>query len=210
MSDLDVPVADPADVRAEADRILALPEFRDDRNLIERAIDWVIDRLDGLVPDGAVGGGPGAVVVIILIAVAIAVLVIGVRALRRVVRERRARDDEVSPIVVLGEEVDLAEIDAAIAAAESRGEWRAALLARYRLMVAVLIGQGVVSDLPGRTTGEYRHEVGSSRPSSTDDFGAATAAFERAYYGAAPVEADDLDHMRNRVAAVVDREAVVR
>ena len=60
MSDLDVPTTDPADVRAEADRILQLPEFRDDRNPIERAIDWVVDRLGDLIPDGGVGAGPGA------------------------------------------------------------------------------------------------------------------------------------------------------
>ena len=201
MSELDVPTADPDDIRAEADRILDLPELRGDRNLIERAIDWIGDRLGELIPDGA---GSGVVLTLLIIAIGIVVLTLGFRALSRLHRERKARaPDRAGLTVILGEAIDPGQLDSAIMAAESAGDWKSSLLARYRRMIATLVGGGVLSENPGRTTGEYRLEMGDARPEHTGDFTAATTAFERAYYGDSPVGSEDVAALRSQIAAVM-------
>jgi hypothetical protein len=204
MSELDIPTADPDDIRAEADRILDLPELRDDRNLIERAIDWIGDRLGELIPDGAGGGGSGVVLTLVIIAIGVVVLTLGFRALNRLHRERKARaPDRAGLTVILGEAIEPGQLDSAIMAAESAGDWKSSLLARYRRMIATLVGGGVLSENPGRTTGEYRLEMGDARPEHTGDFTAATTAFEQAYYGDSPVGSEDVAALRSQIAAVM-------
>ena len=203
MSELDIPTADPADIRAEADRILDRPEFRDERSFIERGLDWIGEQLGRLIPDGAVGGGLSGLVTIILIGLGLVVLGLGLRALGRMHRERTSRRRPSGLAIVLGEAVDPVELDAAVRTAEASGDWTAALLARYRLMVATLVGHGVLSDFPGRTTGEYRLEMADGRPDQSAEFDAATTTFEWAYYGAAVMTSEDVKRLETHATVVL-------
>jgi hypothetical protein len=69
--------------------------------------------------------------------------------------------------------------------AEAAGDWREGLRCRHRALVARLVEEGVVDDVAGRTTGEYRREVGRALPGAAGEFAGATELFERAWYGAA-------------------------
>jgi hypothetical protein len=79
---------------------------------------------------------------------------------------------------------------------EQSGDWRGALRSRYRALIARLGSVGVVEEVPGRTAGEYRAHVRSSRPRAAGPFGEATDLFERAWYGGSPTRRDDTERFR--------------
>ena len=80
---------------------------------------------------------------------------------------------------------------------ERAGEWKLALRARYRSLVADLASRGLVDEIPGRTAGEYRAEVAETVPGVASEFAGATELFERAWYGNRPTGADDAAHFRD-------------
>ncbi|MFO8075064.1 MAG: DUF4129 domain-containing protein [Egibacteraceae bacterium] len=155
--------------------------------LLDRALGLVLDGIGRLVDliEGAGAAGPVGLAVLVL-AVLVAGALIG-RGVRRVSR---------SPAV--GEPtVDVAGRSAAdwladAADAEARGDRREALRCRYRALVAELAAAGLVEELPGRTTGEVRADVGAAVPDAAEVFGQATDAFERAWYARERVDAADL------------------
>jgi hypothetical protein len=78
------------------------------------------------------------------------------------------------------------------------------LRARYRALVAELAARGVVDEVPGRTTGEYRAEVIANLPGAAPEFGGATELFEATVYGdrsAGPSDTAELDALADRVLA---------
>jgi hypothetical protein len=75
------------------------------------------------------------------------------------------------------------------AACEARSDWRGALRCRYRALVADLAQRGLVEEIAGRTTGEYRAAVAETLPASADLFAGATELFELAWYGDGPTDA---------------------
>ncbi|MFQ5558789.1 MAG: hypothetical protein ACE5GB_14945, partial [Acidimicrobiales bacterium] len=173
MNHLDTPTVDPESVRRTADRILSRPEFRDDRNFLERALDWLVDEIGGLLGGlfGAGGGGAGLIVVVVIAALGLLVLVAAMRAFGRLAREQRVPAGRSGLTIVLGEAVDRTGLDARLRAAEAAGEWREAVLARYRLLVIDLIERGLLDEAPGRTTGEHRRRLAEVLPGSSDDVG---------------------------------------
>jgi hypothetical protein len=62
--------------------------------------------------------------------------------------------------------------------------------------VADLAGRGLVEEVPGRTTGEYRAQVTRSVPAAAPDFSTASDLFERAWYGAADTGPEDAERLR--------------
>ncbi len=207
--ELPLPEHDPDEVREAADRIVGSRELEDDRNIIERFADWLVDFLGDLFGGlGGAGEGLGAfgvLVQLLLLALAVTVLGLAVRALLRAQRSRLGVEkDEMS--IVLGVPGDPEELRRLTDAAEAAGEWKAALLGRYRLIVATLVADGVLADVPGRTTGEYQREFAEVRPEQSSAFGAATRAFEAAYFGDVEVGPGDVDDMRVRTSTLlVDR-----
>jgi hypothetical protein len=206
LTDLPPPQHTPGEARDAADDILDRPEYdwSDQRSLLERVRDWFGDRLDDLL--GAVGISGGGVpawlawTVLVLIVLVVAYLVYRSRAGLR--RDRvRVGDGAGSVVVAPGEEaVDWA---AEAARCEAEGRWREALRARYRVLVGDLADRGVIGDLVGRTSGELSAEVGAGSPAAARAFGPATAMFEDAWYGAAPVGRDDLARFTGLAEAAV-------
>ena len=86
---------------------------------------------------------------------------------------------------------------------EAAGQWREAMRARYRELVRSLIDDGVLDDLPGRTTGEYRGEFVRARPTHAESFIELTELFEAVWYGG--VETDAADNQRFRQLADASR-----
>ena len=192
---VDAPV-DPDDARRRAAEILARREFAPPRrNPLERALAAIgrflgrlLARLFGSF--GAGGGAAGTMVAWIVVLAAIALLVVLlVRGWRR--RSAPAVADDATVVTVSARTTAQAWRDEA-AMHVAAGRWRDAVRCRYRAVEAELFEQGVLAGVPGDTTGGERRQVSSRLPGAAVRFDDATDAFERAAYGAAPVDADAL------------------
>jgi Domain of unknown function (DUF4129) len=198
-SDLPRPTTGGEAVREAADRILARPEFDDDRrSLLERARDWVLERLDDLLGELAGGGGGELVGWTVVVALTLAAVLFAVRFTRG-----SRRDPGIAagrPVVARRTAADWrAEADAH----EAAGRWRPALRCRYRALVAELAARGLVEEVPGRTTGEYRRQVDVALPEVAPAFDGATSLFEGAWYGGRDPGADDAARLRELEARVM-------
>lgn len=179
---------DPEAARRAARDILSGPEYDEAQpGLVERTVSWVLDRLGDFF--GALtGGGPGGVVGWI---VGIALLALAVWLLARTLRVPSVARPGSSDGFEIGTEsrrhagVWLAEAGRLTAAGDHRGAMRC----RYQALVARLVTDGVLDDIPGRTAGEYRTELTARRPECADLIAAVTSRFETTWYGGAPVEA---------------------
>jgi len=203
--DVPPPARSPGEIRRAARDILAGPEFRPPtRSLAERARDFVFDRINHLLST-LVGGGRGGVVAWVVLAVALAVIGYLVYRLLRVVRRDPSEAMQAAPVRVepfRPAREWLADADAY----EAAGQWRDAVRARYRALIADLARRGLVEEIPGRTDGEYRAEMEESAPRSAGEFSAATDVFEQAWYGnrrAGPEESAAIRALADRVLAGV-------
>lgn len=170
----------PDEARRSAEEILSRPEFQEPpKSIPDRVLEWISARLADLFVNLA-SGGTGSLLTWLVLAVFAGI--VGFIAYRVV---RTLRPDP----LVRRHEVDgrpdrtPADWRAEAARFEAAGSWKAALRARYRALVGDLVARGVVRDVPGRTTGEYRREVSVEAPTVSDDFAAASALFEAAWYG---------------------------
>jgi hypothetical protein len=182
---------DPDSVRRAAHDILSQAQFRTaGPSLFDRARSWLGREISHAL-DAALAGHLGVVGVVVLLLIAAAVTF----AVVRVARASR-HGGRVPGYRVEGAARAPADWLAEAAACEARGDWTGALRARYRALVAELAARGVVDEVAGRTTGEYRAEVGANLPTAVLEFGGATDLFEAAVYGdqaAGPVETAELD-----------------
>ena len=70
--------------------------------------------------------------------------------------------------------------------------------------MADLARRGVLEEIPGRTAGEYRVELGGAVPAAGPSFAGATELFERAWYGGRPTTAEDAHRFRDLEARVLE------
>jgi hypothetical protein len=190
-SELPVPDRDPETVRRLADDILSRPEFRRPQpSLFDRVMNWISDRIASVF-DALGGGGSNALSWIVLVVAAVA----AIYALVRIGRTVR-RDPSVHEAVAVDVDRSAADWRAEADRLEAQGKWKDALRCRYRALVADLVDRGVVQDVAGRTTGEYRREVASTLPTHATEFAGATELFERAWYGDEPTGEDESEQFR--------------
>ncbi|HKY15100.1 MAG TPA: DUF4129 domain-containing protein [Microthrixaceae bacterium] len=175
-----------SEVRDVAEEVFDRPEFRRDKSLIDRLVDWLSD----LFPEPRTGGGEFAAAGNLLLYLFLAALIALVAWLVvRIVRgrlprsPRRERDEATIELTGSRPPVDWA---AEAEAAESEGRWKEALACRYRELVAELLERGVVPDVAGRTTGELRADVAAQAPAAAASFSEATELFELAWYADLP------------------------
>jgi hypothetical protein len=193
---------DPGQVRQATRDILGRPEFRPPgRSLIQALIHWlgtqVSNLLNGLMGIGG-GGTVGAVIVVtVIVALLGGVVWLVFRHWVRVPADRQG------PVVVTTGRLGRPAADwlAEAAAHEAAGKWRLALRARYRALVAELAGRGIVREIAGRTSGEYRREVDVAVPTGAASFDGATDLFEQTWYGDRPAGPED----QARFAALSER-----
>jgi len=196
------------EVRQRAHEILSRSEFGRHESLVQRVLEWIVDQLRRF--NFGIGGGPGFVGDLVSLAVfggVILLLVMLVRAfLRRTRSEPEAAEDDLS--------IELEEGRAAIdwrsdaERFEAAGEWREAMRARYRELVAALVEERVLADVPGRTTGEYLSEYTAARPEGGAAFEALTRLFEGVWYGGADTGAEDNERFRRLAASARAAETV--
>ena len=194
------PVRDPEQVREVVREVLSRPEFRPpQRSLTERLFDWVLELIGRLL---AALGGSGAGGIVGLILLALVLVGVGVLA------ARFSRGLTPSPEVAAvpgGRWRPAAEWRAEAEAHERAGAWREAVRSRYRALVADLAARGLVEEVPGRTAGEYRRQVGRALPEAATDFAGATELFEVAWYGRSSTGAGDAAHLRDLADRVLRR-----
>jgi hypothetical protein len=198
---LRVPVRDPDQVREVTREVLSRPEFRvPERSLLERVLDWVLEVIGRLL--AALGGsGAGGIVGLVLLGL----ILLGVVVLAARFSRGLTPSPEVAAAVPAGRLRSAAEWRADAEAQERAGAWREAVRCRYRALVADLAHRGVVEEVPGRTAGEYRREVGRSLPDAAGDFAGATELFEVAWYGRADTGAREAAHLRDLSDRVLQR-----
>ncbi len=181
-----------AEVRDDIERILARAEFREPpRTFLDRARDWVLRQLDRTIEALVRAGGAGVIGWVVVGLAAVGAVVFAARFARGVQADpARARPVAPAP------RRSARDWGADAEAHEAAGRWRPALRCRYRALVAALAERGLVDDVPGRTTGEYRAEVDRAAPRSAAAFDDATALFEAAWYGDHPTGPDESRRFR--------------
>jgi hypothetical protein len=195
------PEATADEFRATADRVLAGREFqRPEPTILERVRDWLGDRLDSLI-DGLTGGGAGSLVGWVVLVLATAALLWSLTRLGATVRP----DPSAAATVRIDQGRSPGEWRDEADRLEQGGAWKEALRCHYRALLGDLVRAGVIEDVPGRTTGEYRREVERALPGAGPSMREATELFEWAWYGDRPTGPEE--SARFRVA--VDRTVAV-
>ena len=204
MRDLGPP---PDEVRSRAHDILSRAEFGRHESLVQRVLNWIGDQLSRFT--FGVGGGPGILGDLVSLAVVVGVIVLLVLLVRAFLRRNRVERPEAADDLTIELEVGRTAADWRSDAErfEAAGQWREAMRARYRELVGSLIEDGVLADIPGRTTGEYRSEFVAARPSHGEAFRQLTDLFEVVWYGGAATDADDNMRFRALADSARQREA---
>lgn len=180
-----LPIPEPSadDANQRADEILAEPRFDEPpKSVVDRILEWIGEQLDRIqVPGvGAMGAGGSQVVGWIAIALMAGLAIFFVSRMRLSRRPGRGDPDFIVEAEQHRNEHEwLSEAERF----EADGQWKQALRCRFRALVSALIERGVVRDIPGRTTGEYRLEVTRNAPAVAASFAGAAELFDRAWYG---------------------------
>ncbi len=185
MSDLPVSETNADDAGEITDEVLRSPDFNYEPTILERIGEWVSDRIDSLIqPFLNIGGGgaTGRVIAYLFLVLAAVALV---WLIWRLLRDRFPKPEMSpdKPVIDISPWMRPADLRKAAEEFEAAGEWREALRARYRLLVAQLVEMHLIENPPGRTTGEYNRAVSAKLPAIAEDFDDATRDFERVWYG---------------------------
>lgn len=186
-------------MRGATASILAEPQFHragpSSLNSASSSVSRFLDRFFGSLLSSNGLSIAGVVVAVVVVTIAV------------VLAARFATRVTVDPTLDLREEhlVRRRPLDWKLEAAEheARGEWRDALRCHYRALVAEMADQGVVDEIPGRTSGEYEWQVSSRQPELAPRFAEASDMFESAWYGYEPSELEDAERFKHLAASIL-------
>lgn len=210
LAELPTPDPPPGPVRDKADEILRDSQFHtgSSKSVMQRIVDWIADQIT--LPFTAASGG-NTVVGFVILAAFLGLLVYVLSRLRFNL-PKSASEIDVLDVGVDAEEDRAADVWRSEAeAAEAAGEWKDALRARYRWLLGELFERQVLTNVPGRTPGEYRNDARHALSEAANDFASATDLFEAAWYGNETTGADENRRFRacaERVIAATDRVLV--
>lgn len=185
-----------------ADEILLREDFLPARDpgffsrQVERVTDFIgeiLGRIFGAIFGGG-GGAAGNVLAIVLVSLAVVVLLFAIykAVTGRVPKEKL---DDTTARIVFDEVVEPDQLRAELARHMSAENWRAAVIAGFRLGVVGLIDSGIAREVAGATTGDFARAVERRRPELLDTYTGAAGAFERAFYSDLTIERSDLDRV---------------
>ncbi len=183
LDELPIPQPDPEAANEAADEILSRVEFRRPAPSLFDRIQEEISELLGRAFEQLLGTGAGTVFAWAVVFAAVGLTVWFALRFSRTVTADRATDGQPEMVELSRSPADWrrqADAD------EALGRWKDGLLARYRAVVGQLVLDGVLDEIPGRTTGEYRRELAERRPDLARSFDEATTLFEQAWYGDVP------------------------
>lgn len=197
----DAPPVDPDDARRAADDILGDAAYAEPtQSLLDRAVDWLFDRL-GDAFESLPGGGPGTDIAWVFV---VALLVLAGYFLVRALRAPRIAKPDDDDGLRYGTETSH---DATVWMSEASrlaaaGDHRGALRCRHQALVAVLVTEAVVAEVAGRTAGEYAAAAIVSLPAEAEALRAVTADFDGVWYGGRSVDRAAYEAFADRCAAV--------
>jgi hypothetical protein len=190
----------------KAAEVLSRPEFRPSRqSLIERVFNWLGNHLFRAFQTSVTGGSK--VVSYVILAGFIAGLIYVLSRMRNGGLGRDGTGASADAEVSVHDERSSDQWIAEAESLEANGEWKLALRARYRALVARLVDRHMLTDIVGRTPGEYRHELADVLPGEAAAFAAATDLFELAWYGNFPTGPDENTRFRVLADRVLKAEA---
>ncbi|GLY51777.1 DUF4129 domain-containing protein [Lentzea sp. NBRC 102530] len=179
----------PVDLGRDDAREAAIRELRDpayvsgDPNPLQRALDWILERLGALF--AGAGGMSGITAITIIVAVVVLIVIIIRLRTGRTGRALR-KNGEVFSTAVLS----AAEHRAAAEKAAAAGDFAEAVRERFRAVVRELEQRGVLDARAGRTVDEVAHEAGRALPVLAGDLRGAAVQFDDVWYGGRPATAE--------------------
>ncbi|HEV6952470.1 MAG TPA: DUF4129 domain-containing protein [Promicromonospora sp.] len=178
---------------------LSKPEYAERESLLVRLINWLIERLTSIEWPSAQLSGPQVglvVVVVVVVVLLVAWLVAGPVRLGRAARP--------SGEVLDAEDTrTAAQLRAAADAAASAGDWRTAVVERFRAVVRGLEERVVIDPRPGRTAQEAAADAGARLPAQAAALRSGADLFDGVEYGDRVAGGDDDAALRALDAAVV-------
>lgn len=178
---------------------LSKPEYAERESLLVRLINWLIERLTSIEWPSAQLSGPQVglvVVLVVVVALLVAWLVAGpVRLGRAARRSAEVLDTEDTRTA--------AQLRAAADAAASAGDWRTAVVERFRAVVRGLEERVVIDPRPGRTAQEAAADAGARLPAQAAALRSGADLFDGVEYGDRVAGGDDDAALRALDAAVV-------
>ncbi|MFD5732019.1 DUF4129 domain-containing protein [Streptomyces sioyaensis] len=182
-SDDDIPVRTPrVPAREAAERELSDPRYHQhDPNPIQRALDWLWDRVDALFHTAA-GTTPGGWIGLLAIAACVLLLIVALRLRLGAVRHTPTT----SGALFADAPRTAAEHRAAAARHAAEGRWSQAIQDRMRALVLALEERALLTPGPGRTADESATEAGRVLPAHADRLRTAARTFDDVTYGGRP------------------------
>ena len=179
------------DARRDAIRELGDARYAaDDPNLVQRALEWLADRVNDLL-ERAAGVTPGGWVGTVLIAALIVVVVIAAWfGARAALRERGARS-ETDPL--FGDQAPLTAQEHRVRAEEAQagGDHAMAVREWFRAVVRGLEERGLLDLRPGRTADEAAVEIGGLFSDQVTPALTVAHRFDAVTFGSQQADADD-------------------
>lgn len=180
-----LPAAPPLDPSREQARAWARQELSDPAyararpGLLQRAIEWVLERLQDLrVHSAALADVPTGVVLLVLVVAVVAIVVL-LRARRLRGPGPRAGSGGVFDDVLMTAAGHRALADAAA----GRGDWPAAVRERFRAVVRTLEERTLLDERPGRTAHEAADEAAGLLPVAAQPLRQGALLFDDICYG---------------------------
>ncbi|MGW1378993.1 DUF4129 domain-containing protein [Streptomyces sp. NPDC002446] len=182
-TDDDIPVRTPRlPAREAAERELSDPRYHQhDPNPIQRALDWLWDRVNEFF-SAAAGTTPGGWIGLLAIAAFVLLLVVALRLRLGAVR----RTPTTSGALFGDTPRTAAEHRAAADRHAAAGHWNQAVQDRMRAIVLALEERALLTPGPGRTADEAATEAGRVLPSYADQLRTAARTFDDVTYGGRP------------------------
>ncbi len=191
-----------------ADEILGREEFitASEPGFFERGANRVLEFIGDILGRvfetifGGTGGAAGQGFAIVLLVLAVAILGF---AIYRAITSRPPKEDEATDgtRVVFDEVVEPEALQADMERFIASGDWRAAVIAGFRLAIVGLIDVNIAREVSGATTGDFASAVERRRPELLPAYIPAARAFERAFYSDIDIEQPDME----QVTTLLDR-----
>ncbi len=198
--------------RDTADDVLSRPEFAEEQpTLVQRAMDWIFERL-GEAFGGVVGSGGGYIIGYLILAVAAALAVYFIW--RFLPRRRLARTDndiDIDRSTMIRRSRD--EWLRLAAEAEAAGQWDRAVHARYHALTTGLADDEQLAPEPSVTSGEHRAEFaarvqgddqGAGADARVGAFNQVTDRYEDVWFGGAAADRPDNTELQDADRRLLD------
>ncbi|MGI5501102.1 DUF4129 domain-containing protein [Lentzea sp. CA-135723] len=179
----------PVDLGRDEAREAAVRELSDpayisgDPNPLQRALDWILERLGALF--AGAGGMSGITAITIIVAVVVLIVIIIRLRTGRTGRALRKSGDVFGSTIL-----SAAEHRAAAEKAAAAGDFAEAVRERFRAVVRELEQRGVLDARAGRTVDEVAYEAGQAIPGLAPDLRGAAVQFDDVWYGGRPATAE--------------------